>query len=162
VVKVTTRRRASRRHMESLKKRLLARRSRLARELRAQLGALRRSDRKQLADVTDVATDNLQDLDTLHIAEMEAQELRKIDGAIRRIDAGAFDLCESCGGPIGRDRLQVVPHATLCLRCQEELERVRAPSQCVERWGAVVEAEAEARRTLGPPDQRLDGAGSNG
>jgi len=42
--------------------------------------------------------------------------------AIRRalalIDDGGFGLCQSCGAPIGDDRLQAVPWALLCMRCQ--------------------------------------------
>jgi DnaK suppressor protein len=47
--------------------------------------------------------------------------------AIRRalalIDEGGFGLCQSCGAPISEDRLQAVPWALLCMRCQSAGER---------------------------------------
>ena len=142
---------------ESAKKRLLERRSRLAHGLRAQLGVLRRSDRKRVSDAGDIATDDLQDLQSLQLAEMGVRKLRKIDGAIRRVEAGAADICEGCGGPIGRRRLRALPETTHCLGCQEELEGTAASGESEERWSVVVEAEAELQRALGDPDERLDG-----
>jgi DnaK suppressor protein len=38
--------------------------------------------------------------------------------ALALIDEGGFGLCQSCGTPIGEDRLQAVPWALLCMRCQ--------------------------------------------
>src|SRR5580658_9887379 len=38
--------------------------------------------------------------------------------ALALIDEGDFGLCQSCGAPIGEDRLQAVPWALLCVRCQ--------------------------------------------
>lgn len=58
---------------------------------------------------------------------------READEAIKRVqsaseeqarhaaelrDRGAYGTCESCGGPIGQDRLAAVPDATRCVRCQ--------------------------------------------
>ena len=35
---------------------------------------------------------------------------------------GGYGVCESCGGPIGDDRLAAVPEATRCVRCQSSWE----------------------------------------
>ncbi|MQA78199.1 MAG: DNA-binding protein [Streptosporangiales bacterium] len=43
--------------------------------------------------------------------------------AIERIDAGSYGVCESCGGPIGKERLRVFPRATLCVVCKQREER---------------------------------------
>lgn len=149
------RRHLNRRQMQALRKRLLARRSRLLRGLRNQLAALRQADPRRLSDTADIATGALQEFESLRVAEMEVQELKKIDGAIRRIDAGVFDVCEECGGRIGKERLQALPQATLCVCCQERLERDGAYRQSEGHWGEVVEAEEELERA-GRVSERLD------
>jgi DnaK suppressor protein len=37
-------------------------------------------------------------------------------------DRGAYGVCESCGGPIGAERLAAVPEATRCIACQSVWE----------------------------------------
>ena len=43
--------------------------------------------------------------------------------AIERIDEGSYGVCESCGGPIGKERLRAFPRATLCVMCKQREER---------------------------------------
>ena len=43
--------------------------------------------------------------------------------ALARIDAGTYGVCESCGQPIGKARLQAFPRATLCVACKQRQER---------------------------------------
>ena len=43
--------------------------------------------------------------------------------ALERIDAKTYGLCEDCGSPIGKARLQVFPRATLCMICKQKEER---------------------------------------
>jgi len=43
--------------------------------------------------------------------------------AIERMDAGTYGICESCGKPIGKARLQAFPRATLCVPCKTREER---------------------------------------
>lgn len=49
--------------------------------------------------------------------------LRKIEKALLRIEEGEYDVCESCGNPIGRKRLLARPETTFCIVCKEEQER---------------------------------------
>jgi RNA polymerase-binding transcription factor DksA len=49
-----------------------------------------------------------------------ANELERIELAVRRIDAGSFAICERCGHEISAERLRVVPHATRCHDCEHE------------------------------------------
>ena len=44
-------------------------------------------------------------------------ELRDIEDALLRIDAGTWGRCMQCGGAIGRDRLRAVPDARFCVSC---------------------------------------------
>ena len=56
-----------------------------------------------------------------------ADSLEATATAIRRalalIDAGGFGSCQTCGRPIGEDRLQAVPWALLCMDCQSAGEQ---------------------------------------
>ena len=43
--------------------------------------------------------------------------------ALERIDDGSYGVCESCGNPIGKLRLQAYPRASLCVSCKSQQER---------------------------------------
>ena len=43
--------------------------------------------------------------------------------ALKLFDDGHYGLCEVCGEPIGKGRLQVFPRATLCVTCKQREER---------------------------------------
>ncbi|PIY73148.1 MAG: dimethylmenaquinone methyltransferase, partial [Rhodobacterales bacterium CG_4_10_14_0_8_um_filter_70_9] len=45
------------------------------------------------------------------------EEIRMIEAALARIDAGEFGYCVNCGAPIGKARLDIVPHAPRCVKC---------------------------------------------
>lgn len=53
-------------------------------------------------------------------------KLAEIDRALRMTERGDYGLCERCGQPIDPARLKVMPTATLCLKCKQELERQAA------------------------------------
>jgi DnaK suppressor protein len=44
-------------------------------------------------------------------------ELRRIDGALARIDEGEFGCCVQCGEPIAPKRLELDPTAPNCIGC---------------------------------------------
>jgi DnaK suppressor protein len=46
-----------------------------------------------------------------------------VDDALQKIRRKSYGLCERCGEPIGEKRLEALPFAKLCIRCQEEEER---------------------------------------
>ncbi len=57
------------------------------------------------------------------IAVLE-RRLQDIDSALRSIEKGQYGICERCGQPIEPERLEVKPDATLCVKCQQEVERI--------------------------------------
>jgi RNA polymerase-binding protein DksA len=57
------------------------------------------------------------------IAVLE-RKLSNIDTALRSIEKGQYGICERCGRQIEVERLEVKPDATLCLSCQQEVERL--------------------------------------
>ncbi len=50
--------------------------------------------------------------------------ISKIDEALKRIEDGVYGYCEETGEPIGVDRLDVRPVATLSIEAQERHERM--------------------------------------
>jgi DnaK suppressor protein len=72
------------------------------------------------ADTGAKAFEREQELAVTHNArELLAQNER----ALARIAAGTYGVCESCGEPIGKARLQAFPRATLCVKCKQREER---------------------------------------
>ena len=51
--------------------------------------------------------------------DLLVQTLRALD----RLADGTYGVCESCGKPIGKARLQAAPRATLCVPCKQREER---------------------------------------
>ena len=49
------------------------------------------------------------------LEENAAHLLVEIDAALGRLDDGSYGLCSVCGRPIGDERLEAVPYATLCI-----------------------------------------------
>ncbi len=50
--------------------------------------------------------------------------ISKINDALKRIEDGVYGYCEETGDPIGIDRLEVRPVATLSVEAQERHERM--------------------------------------
>jgi DnaK suppressor protein len=48
--------------------------------------------------------------------------LSEIEAALARIEDGTYGNCATCGRPIGADRLEAVPYATLCIEDKRALE----------------------------------------
>lgn len=53
------------------------------------------------------------------LSEDARRELREIDAALERVDAGTYGVCDNCGAAIPGDRLLARPTATRCVRCAE-------------------------------------------
>ena len=68
-------------------------------------------------------------------------KLAAVDHALKIIDAGQYGVCERCGAEIPQERLEVKPEATLCVKCQSEVERMlrRGMNPQRTRWHFPVE-----------------------
>jgi DnaK suppressor protein len=66
------------------------------------------------------ARQNLEDVVTER-ARLETHR-RFLLSALTKIERGVYGTCESCRNPIGGKRLDVMPEAVLCLRCQTASE----------------------------------------
>ena len=57
------------------------------------------------------------------LEENSTHVLTEIDGALARIEEGTYGTCLRCGKPIGQERLEALPWATLCIDDKRKQER---------------------------------------
>jgi len=44
--------------------------------------------------------------------------LNEVEHALQKYEKGTYGVCDVCGQPIGLERLEVFPQASLCLNCK--------------------------------------------
>lgn len=76
--------------------------------------------------MADQASDSAERELAFLFASREGRYLHHLDEALERIARGEFGVCRICGKPISKDRLEAVPHATMCIGCKSREERARA------------------------------------
>jgi DnaK suppressor protein len=74
-------------------------------------------------DQADAGSKNFEREHEMSIAANARDMLLQSERALARIATGTYGICESCGEPIGKARLQVFPRATLCMSCKQKQER---------------------------------------
>ena len=107
-------------------------------DLEAEAVGLRADIARMASDIAELLTDAVQDAGDdqtdagakvfereheLALTQNAQALLDQGDRALARIDAGTYGVCESCGQPIGKARLQAFPRATLCVTCKQRQER---------------------------------------
>jgi DnaK suppressor protein len=74
-------------------------------------------------DQADVGSTTFERDHEMSLANNARDMLMQTLHALERIDNGSYGICESCGQPIGKNRLMAFPRATLCLPCKQREER---------------------------------------
>ncbi|MEU6994797.1 TraR/DksA C4-type zinc finger protein [Streptomyces sp. NPDC046465] len=74
-------------------------------------------------DDADTGTKNITREHEMALAANAREMLEQTERALERLDAGTYGLCENCGKPIGKARMQAFPRATLCVECKQKEER---------------------------------------
>ncbi|MCK7622107.1 TraR/DksA C4-type zinc finger protein [Streptomyces sp. RS10V-4] len=74
-------------------------------------------------DEADTGTKNITREHELALASNAREMLHQTERALGRLDAGTYGVCENCGKPIGKARMQAFPRATLCVECKQKQER---------------------------------------
>ena len=110
---------------------LLGERRRLMREMgHLENNVLNRSMRESSGEMSgysfhmaDIGTDSMEREKAFLFASAEGRALIDVNDALRRLYNGQYGNCEVCNKPVGKGRLEVVPHARLCVSCKEDEER---------------------------------------
>jgi DnaK suppressor protein len=110
-----------------LRETLVADAERLRIEIRAaetEIGQLLREGGEGAGnDQADVGSNTFERDHEMSMAKNARANLELVESAVKRIDAGTYGVCESCGNPVGKMRLQAFPRATLCMECKQRQER---------------------------------------
>ncbi len=106
----------------------------MAEDVRALLETTRDTLRRELAELTAAPRDPMGAVSfgkrvgegtsqaVERIAQVDAAKkldakLRDVERALAKLDEGTYGVCDGCGGPIGAERVEAIPWATLCVRC---------------------------------------------
>lgn len=108
--------------LKELQNVLVTRRDALRAALKGDLSSLRALTGAS-GELADFALDSVCEETTNLMAEVESMELMHIDEAIARINSGEFGACQGCQRPIPLARLEALPYAQLCIKCQIKLEK---------------------------------------
>ena len=96
-------------------------------ELSARLEKITANVRRSLETDSKERAQQLEDSEVVDALGNEARaELKKISLALRRMDAGEYGLCSSCGLAIDSKRIEAYPYASECIDCATMDEEIRA------------------------------------
>ncbi len=109
--------------MKMFEAKLLARKERILKNIDDtyhNIELMRNQDPKDEVDFATLSADT--DID-IHIIRKQQEELNEIEIALGKIEDGTYGVCEMCGEPIGRARLEVKNFARFCISCRELNEK---------------------------------------
>jgi DnaK suppressor protein len=87
-------------------------------QLQQRLGKVERNLRQTLeADSEERAISRENDDVLERLDESDREEIRQLQDALARIDAGTYGLCTNCGKSIAPARLVALPYASTCITC---------------------------------------------
>jgi DnaK suppressor protein len=72
-------------------------------------------------DASDVVSRDL----NLALRSNSEDLLAQVESALHRLDQGTYGICARCGNEINPERLEALPYATYCIKCQSEIEHER-------------------------------------
>jgi len=80
-------------------------------------------DRLSVDNPADTGSDSFAQEFSLELLQRDESTLGEITDALERIEGGTFGRCEGCEGWIPKSRLNAMPYARNCVRCQREAEQ---------------------------------------
>lgn len=128
--------------MLSMRQVLIKRRDALRKALAGDLSLLKELRAQSSGDLIDAALDSVQDEISSQLAEVESRELARIENALERMRQGEYGKCEGCGISIPMARLNALPYATLCIKCQREAEREGSGGRGDVDWSRLLDSGA--------------------
>jgi DnaK suppressor protein len=118
--------------IDSLKAALQNKRSELARLIRAQRSQL------SVDDSEHELIDRIQGMsrrdEAVTFLDTLTRTLADVDAALMAMKEGSYGTCAECDEPISSRRLQAIPWASHCIRCQEMLDRRNHIRAAVSHW----------------------------
>lgn len=119
--------------IDTLKAALLNEREELRQSIRSQSSQLR------IGDVERELMDWIQGMsrreEAVTYLDMLNHNLVAVDAALQAMEQGSYGTCADCGEPIAVKRLQLIPWASRCIRCQEMIDSSKQTRVAVRHWG---------------------------
>ena len=115
--------RMDKRKMRSFRDKLLDRREGLVGQVQAAELYSRERDAEATQDPADMAANAYTKELLVSMSDNDRQLLNSIDEALERIEEGNYGKCARCGEALPEKRLEAVPWARHCIRCQDLQER---------------------------------------
>ena len=111
------------RKARSYQDKLSERREALLGQVQAAEAYSRERDAEATQDPADMAANAYTKELLMSMSTNDRQLLQSIDAALERVETGDYGKCANCGQPIQEKRLEAVPWARHCIRCQDLMER---------------------------------------
>jgi DnaK suppressor protein len=70
------------------------------------------------------------------LLDQKAETLRRIDGALGRLEVNEYGYCGECGVEVAETRLRALPFATRCTLCEAKREQGQALTRKIARQHA--------------------------
>lgn len=111
------------RRLKTFRDKLLERREGLVGIVEQAEMSSRERDSEATQDPADMAANAYNKELMVSMSENDRRLLTMIDEALVRIEAGEFGECIRCGEPILDRRLEAIPWARYCIKCQDLFEK---------------------------------------
>jgi DnaK suppressor protein len=111
------------RKAKTFQDKLMERRVSLVGQVQAAEAYSRERDAEATQDPADMAANAYTKELLMSMSTNDRQLLDSIDAALDRLQDGEYGKCINCGEPILEKRLEAVPWARHCIRCQDLIER---------------------------------------
>lgn len=110
---------------QELHQRLLETQEKLADQLETTRRAVREDGVGYSNHMADAGTEVFEQARDVSVARQLTRKLDDVQHALRKFKDGTYSICESCGTIIERARLEALPSARHCMRCQSRQEAQR-------------------------------------
>lgn len=114
--------------IKELQRKLLRERKQLARRLRRLASVKAGADDEGQGDFADQGQNSQILAEVLHARKLVLHQIKEIDVTLESLGKNVFGLCKECGAPIDPARLEVNPHAHLCIHCQKKAVKKAPPA----------------------------------
>ena len=111
------------RKVKAYRDKLLARRESLFSQVTEAEMSSRERDLEATQDPADMAANAYTKELLISMSANDRKLLQLIDEALERVERGEYGECVNCGEPLTEKRLDAVPWARYCLKCQDLQER---------------------------------------
>ncbi len=114
--------RMNKKEQELIRKRLLDKKEAIVSKLSRTVAESKEVETDIARDVADKAESSYTKEFLLSLSDSDRDQLLNIDRALRSLDKGNYGVCQLCGRPITKKRLEALPWSIHCLECQQKIE----------------------------------------